>query len=426
MSAMASSFATRLVTVISAVVGLWALLLSVPEVMRWEHELQKWVKKMVDPMHEFEQGNGSHSQPYRHARWQQVAPGEKPWIVAMGDDPERIFDSNPLSPSDVAVLLDTLSHLGVRELVIHAPMVWEQPDPFALAALEFVMDQFPACITTADLQRAAQDQEMPLAIKRSSVPWKMVREPRQDLVVMNALVFPDTMLGKEYPWAGFSSTSGAPHEENRALLMARWGDRVIFSSSFLAVLLHHDIHPKELIIEPGQGIHCPRTGHFWAMDRFGRSTIRAGDVIPAEFQATQLIRAEELTQKRLREHRSPLHLMAQYDQNQAMAMESRLLASLRQEPLLLDVVTWSRLPVVMEFVILVICALQFLLLMNFPFWVKLFAVVLVATQWFMALSIGETWIPLSPILLAMVLAWWLSPHRLHQRRNRRKRRLSRI
>jgi hypothetical protein len=239
---------------------------------------------------------------------------------------------------------------------------------------------------------------------------------------MNALTFPHTQMGKEYPWAGFSSTSAGPQENQTALLLARWGDRVIFSSSFLAVLLHHEIHPKELQIEPGQGIHCPRTGHFWAIDRFGRYVVRAGEAVVPDLQATQLIRAEDAVKELLQKHRPPLHLLAQQGDGQAATRESSLLRSLRQEPLMRDMITWSRLPIAAEFGILVIVAVQGLLLMNFPLWIRLIALLLVAAQWLMALLMGETWIPLSPIFVAMVIAWWLSPRTAIKRRNRRRKR----
>jgi hypothetical protein len=420
MSALASSFSARLLTVLSAAVGVWALLLSVPEVMKCEHFLQQWARQLVKPTHEFQQGNGSHAQPYSHARWEPVAHPHAPFIVVMGEDPERIFDSNPLSASDCAVLIDTLSALGVKEMVLSTPLMWQEEDPFALSALEIVMDQFPTCLTTADLQRAVEDQEMPEPMKRASVAWSMVREPKQDLLVMNALTFPQTQLGREYTWAGFSAASGGPHEKNAALLLARWGERVVFSSSFLAVLLHHEIHPKELQIEPGQGIYCPRTGHFWGIDRFGRYTIRGGDAVAPDLQATQLIRAEESTKKLVAQHRAPLHVMAQQGEGAAAEREIRLLKSLRQEPLMRDLTTWSRLPLAAEFGILVICAAQGLLMMNFPLLIRMAALLLVAAQWWMALSMGETWIPLMPIVVALTLAWWLSPRRALKRKNRRK------
>lgn len=422
MSALASSFSVRLLTVFSAAVGCWALILSVPEVMKWEHFWQQCARKLAYPTHEFERGNGSHAQPYSHARWEAVAQPAPPFIVAMGEDPERIFDSNPLSASDCAVLIDTLSALGVKELVMSTPLVWQEADPFALSALEIVMDQFPTCLTSVDLQRTVQDQEMPAPLRRASVAWSMVSEPKQDLLVMNALTFPHTQMGKEYTWAGFSSMSAGPQENHSALLLARWGDRVIFSSSFLAVLLHHEIHPKELQIEPGQGIHCPRTGHFWAIDRFGRYLVRPGEKIVPDLQATQLIRAEDAVKEQLQKHRPPLHLLAWQKEDQGAARESSVLRSLRQEPLMRDLITWSRLPIAAEFGILVIVAVQGILFMNFPIWIRFAALMLIAGQWLTALIMGETWIPLSPILIALTIAWWLSPRTAIKRRNRRRKR----
>lgn len=405
MDARPTPFLSRLLPALSAGVALWALLLSVPLVMQWEHGMQRIIAKVLYPSYKRSSGAGTHDEPYVMMRLFEVASVEEPFVVAMGEDPEKIFDSNPLSPSDCAVLLDALKKSGAGKVMIAAPLAWQSADPFALEALEQVMAGLPGCVTSAAVGRGAQEETMPPAMLRASVPVARVVGSSATLPVVNRLTIDGNVLGRETTWAGFSDMESEVKVPGKSYLIARWGDRMIFSSALLAVLLREDVHPEELVIEPGQAIHSPRTGHWWEIDVYGRGKEIPAKPVPPDLQAAQLIRPEPEDLAKLQAHRPPAHLLTQTGDGSLLQSQRQELHSLFMSPRLLDRISWRRLPMTGELVIVVLLACQAVLVVGFSRRGRFWATLLLFGLWLLALRGGATWIPLAPGLLAFVVAY---------------------
>lgn len=409
MPAHPTSFPSRLLPAFSASIACWALLLSVPPLMRWENGMQRIMAKVFYPSHQRINGMGTHEEPLSMVKIEENAKVVPPFIVEMGEDPDRIFDSRPLSPSDNAVLLDAMKKSGVSSVMFAHPMAWSAPDPFAIDALEWVTSGFSSCVTSAPLGRGTEAEPMPPALVRASVRVSRMIGSAASLPVVNRVTVAGTYLGRENTWAGFSEIESETATPGLSWLIARWGDRVVFSSALLAVLQRENIHPEELMIEPGQSIQSPRTGHFWEIDVHGRGSVQRMPVRAPDLQAPQLIRPEPEHLAKLVQHKPPVHLLRSDDPTGEAEPTQQLLQTLYSAPRLVGRVTWQRLSMMGEFAIVSLLAFQAVVVAGFVRKTRVWAVVVVALLWLVALRWGNTWLPVSPALLAFFVAYRLAP-----------------
>jgi hypothetical protein len=377
--------------------------------MRWENGMQRIMAKVFYPSHQRVNGIGTHEEPLSMVKIEENTKVVAPFIVEMGEDPDRIFDSRPLSPSDTAVLLDAMKKSGVSSVMIAHPMAWSAPDPFAIDALELVTAGLSSCVTSAPLGRGAEGEPMPPAFVRASVRVTRVIGSAASLPVVNRVTVADTYLGRENTWAGFSLIESETATPGLSWLIARWGDRVVFSSALLAVLQRENIHPEELMIAPGQSIHSPRTGHFWEIDGHGRGSVQRLPVPAPDLQAPQLIRPEPEHLAKLEQHTPPVHLLRADDEAGDAGSAAQLLQTLYAAPRLVDRVTWQRLSLMGECAIVSLLAFQAAVVAGFVRKTRVWAVVVVALLWLAALRWGNTWMPVSPALLAFFVAYRLAP-----------------
>ena len=400
-----TSFASRLLPVISATIACWALMLSVPQMMRIESGLQRIMAKLCHPKYQHVNGAGTRDQALTLSKIQQPGTVDPAFVIEMGNDPEKIFDTDPLSPSDVAVLLDALKKSGVASVMIGAPMAWPEPDPFAIDALELVMSGFSSCVTSAAVGRGAEPEPMPAAFVRASIPISRVIGSSINIPVVNRVTLADTFLGRENTWAGFSIIESEIQAADRTSLIAHWGDRIIFSSALLAVLVREEIHPEELVIEPGQFIQSPRTGHCWSIDPYGRGILIENAVRAADLQAPQMIRPDQEDLARLQKHRAPVHLLRGQAEALPLARQQQQLLSLYDTPRLLDRITWYRLPLITEWLIVSLLAVQAVVVAGFRKRTRWYCLLILFFFWILALFWGDTWIPFCPLWVALVMTY---------------------
>ena len=403
-----TSFVTRLLLTWSVSVACWALLLALPQIMQWEHGMQRIVAKIFYSQYQQGGETGTHGSPFTLSKIDPAAVDDAPFVVAMGEDPERIFDANPLSASDAAVLLDALKKSNVQAVVISSPFAWPEADPFALDALEYVMSRFTACVTSAVLSRAAQPEPMPAALVRASIPLSRVTGSAATLPVVNRVAVAGTYLGRQHTWAGFSAIESEVTSSDRPWLLARWGDRVIFSTALLAVLVRENIHPDELVIVTGQSIQAPRTGHHWVIDEFGRGLIRELSLPQPDLQAPQLIRPEPEVLASLQHHTPPVHLLRLNESPDQL----QVLSALHQSPRLVDHVTWSRFPLLPEWGLVTLISLVAAAAALLPSKIRWLSASCIVLLWLVVLLGGKNWIPVAPGLLGWIVACrWGMPSR---------------
>lgn len=409
MSARSNKFFLRTALAFCASGVCWVLLLMVPAAMQVERTLQRCAHKIFFPSYQQSFGLGTLAQPYTILKLQEPKQVQAPFVVVTGDDPDKIFDTNPLSPSDYAVLLDSIKKSGAERVMIASPLTWQQADPFALDALELVIAQLPLCITSAPVVRAAQTDPIPAAMVRASIPLHRVQGNHRTLPQVNRLAMTDCVLGKENSWAGFSAIESEPSTEGKEFLLALWGDHVIFSSSLLAVLLREQITPNDLMIDVGHAIFSPRTGHWWSIDEFGRGDVSPKDPSTPDLLAQQLIRPEPVDWEKLQHHHPPVHVLDKNGDGTLMKRQQQVLQNLYAAPHVVESIEWHRLPTMSELLVLVFVTSLAILILAYHGPLRILAFLMLAGFWIFTMQWGSTWLPLSPTLLACLVAWGVRP-----------------
>lgn len=139
--------------------------------------------------------------------------------LVIDDETRSLFRTDRLSPADWAVLLDRLRATGATQIVITAPLSWEEPDQLALRALKMSLANFRISVTGLDAAllpttRPRLQNLTPLRVKNDSgTPLDLAR-------VNNSPIPPsvtETILGlREFPH---------PQHQNRPLF-ACWLGRI--------------------------------------------------------------------------------------------------------------------------------------------------------------------------------------------------------
>jgi len=177
-------------------------------------------------------------------------------LVGVTEDPEREFESYPLSPVDWAVILNNAHEAGCRVAAIVQPLSWEDAGELRLSALETHLSRFDSAVLTVDLRRAPTAQTLPPYLKRSAVPLRQLRGnpgvlPRVNRVALppsatsvpNAL-FSFRVLESEQPSPGSAAeTAMDPHPA-----FARWDDYLIPSFPVAVAMAQHHVRPSEVRI----------------------------------------------------------------------------------------------------------------------------------------------------------------------------------
>ncbi|HEY8961390.1 MAG TPA: hypothetical protein VIM57_04230, partial [Luteolibacter sp.] len=242
-----------------------------------------------------------------------------PVVVAIGDDPEGVFQSSPPSPVDFAVMLKNLRRLGTKRVALGTVMAWGESDPIARSALERQLSEFEAAVTSTPLTRGVTPEPMPGAFLRASLPVKRVKGETALLPVVNRLPVPGTILGEGNVIAGFSeleseNVTGLP-------LLARWSDRVVFAFPVMAALAERGLPVDEVTVRLGESLQLGPDGPIVPIDSFGRLAVSPAKSPPVSpVAAESLIDALELPA-------SPL-VMLRDDRGAADAATKRFSANL--------------------------------------------------------------------------------------------------
>lgn len=243
-------------------------------------------------------GEGIYSDPWTLRTLTTVASkrpntSSAPVVVAIGDDPEGVFQSSPPSPVDFAVILKNLGRLEAKRVALGTVMAWGESDPIARAALERQLGGFESAVTCTPLTRGATPEPMPGAFLRASLPVKQVKGETALLPVVNRLPVPGTILGEGNVIAGFSELESEPAKG--LPLLARWGDRVVFAFPVMAALAERGGSVENMTVRLGESLQLGPGGPIVPIDSFGRLAVSPVKAAPAPtIAAESLIDATEL------------------------------------------------------------------------------------------------------------------------------------
>ena len=204
-----------------------------------------------------------------------------PSFLAITDDPAGIFENNPPSAADWAVILDNLYREGHRSLAISPTLAWEDPDPIAFAAVDSQLERFRPAIAGMPVVRGITPQPIPPAFLRYSLPVSRVDGDFRALPIVNQPAVAKASLGRTHAVAAFTrlESEQAPEFADPARpavvpLLARWDDRIVFALPLAATMVRFSVGPDDLTIRPGREIRLGSRGPVIPIDLHGRTTVR--------------------------------------------------------------------------------------------------------------------------------------------------------
>lgn len=234
-------------------------------------------------------GNGTHAAPWSLRTLSSktvVDPSQAPFVIAIGDDPDGVFQSSPPTPIDLAVMLSNLRRLGEERVAVSAVMAWQAPDPIGLLALEGELRRFESVLTAAPLARGPQAEALPRAFREASLALSAIHGNAAALPVVNRLPVPGTILGGDGVKAGFTELESEP-PGGRMPLLARWDDRVVIAYPLLVVLERENLPLAGVEVSLGNYLRLSAAGPVVPIDPTGRLAsevprVAASGEVPAE------------------------------------------------------------------------------------------------------------------------------------------------
>ena len=222
----------------------------------------------------FISGFGSRQTPWSLRTFSATAATDKrhaPLIVALGDDPQGVFQTSPPSPVDMAVVFSNFQRLGAKKAASAAVLAWDAPDVIGLTALETTLGKFDSLVMAAPVTRGASPQPIPPVFRRSSLPLSAVIGDPSMIPIVNRIPLPGVILGGTNANAGFQ-TIDSEKPDGPPFLLARWDDRVVFAFPLMVVLQRLEIPVDTIEIRPGSYIKLGKHGPTVPIDRHGRMT----------------------------------------------------------------------------------------------------------------------------------------------------------
>jgi len=191
-----------------------------------------------------------------------------PLLIRLEDDLHQVFQSSPLSPIDFAVIISNAQRLGMRKAALAPTLVWDQPDPIALTALEQAIEKFQSVTLSAPLSRSATAEPIPAPFRRASIGLNEINGDSSFIPIINRISIPNTLLSGRNTLAGFQSLDSfeSPHS---IPMLARWDDRLVFSFSVIAALQHLGLQVEEIKVHPGHFLQIGPHGPRIPLDRYG-------------------------------------------------------------------------------------------------------------------------------------------------------------
>ncbi|MGJ8641937.1 MAG: hypothetical protein ACSHX9_00900 [Luteolibacter sp.] len=361
----------------------------------------------------FVTGEGNHTSPYRLYTFGLGIgknPNKKPTVISINDDPDQVFQSSPPSPVDFAIILRNLKRLGMDRVAISFPLVWEETDAISLAALDRQLDAIRSLATAAPLTRGAVPSPIPPAFRRASIPLSKINGNTELLPAVNRISIPDVILGNKTSLAGFTRLESEP-EGSSPYLLARWGDdHAVLSFVLIAAMDHFQLRPSDIKIHLGEFIALSNKGPFIPIDEHGRLDFR----VPSNFQGEtipmqSLLKMEEGSQGENTFHPAILRndLSATEDASATYAQTlAPTIAALCDPNYAGDVITYQRLPLMVEIILLLsFISLAYGLFHNGKYSWKLVASSAIGgiiVVHFIVTATTSTWLPTIPGLLVFI------------------------
>jgi hypothetical protein len=335
-----------------------------------------------------------------------------PLIVALGDDPQGVFQTSPPSPVDMAVVFSNFQRLGAKKAASAAVLAWDAPDVIGLTALETTLGKFDSLVMAAPVTRGASPQPLPPVFRRTSVPVSAVIGDASMIPVVNRIPLPGVILGGTNASAGFQ-TIDSEQADDPPFLLARWDDRVVFAFPLVVVLQRLEIPVDAVEIRPGSYLRLGKSGPTVPIDRHGRMTAPLSRTKPyARIVAEDLIDGGD----GLFPRQAPDPVILRDDRGSAEPSTSRfsanvagVIAAIASDSGMAEAVSYPRPALTREWLLLAaVCALAAMIAGLAPMASRicygLLGTAVVIAQ-FIGFGMAEAWLPGLAAWLAIATAW---------------------
>lgn len=214
-------------------------------------------------------GGGTHQDPRQIELISQAMDPPSMEVLYLDDEPSGYFEQMPPPPTDVMVMLDRLQKREAGAVAIGYPLQWEEPDTLAVEAMRRVMDRsevvlgFPLKDSTAPAPVAAPFQ-------RASIAYASVQGDGTKLPVVSNIRGLAPEMGGATSLAGFTRLETEEPDDERAYLLARWSDRVVFSLPVALEVARRGLSFDEVTVHMGRDVRIGEGGPRIPIDFRGR------------------------------------------------------------------------------------------------------------------------------------------------------------
>ncbi|MEP4077899.1 hypothetical protein [Haloferula sp.] len=191
-------------------------------------------------------------------------------VLVLDDDTGEYFEEMPPVPTDLAVVLSRLKAMGVEQFGISYPLEWKDPDTLALDAMRAMMDRMDGMVLGYQLNNGTVGEPVPVPFQLCSISYAEVEGDRSKLPVVNSLPGDLPEFGGKETRAGFTLLGNEDAETERAYLLARWDDRVVFSLPLVSAIVGLEVPLDQVEVEAGNEIRLGPTGPRIPIDFRGR------------------------------------------------------------------------------------------------------------------------------------------------------------
>lgn len=189
-------------------------------------------------------------------------------VCEIDDDPEQVNAFGIYHPADIAITLSNLRQQGVQRVYLSTHLHWPELDLEENNTLSTALKPFQSAVVSAPLRRNLSADHITPAFIRASIPASEVRGGLELLPVVNSIGIEPDVIFPGNTYAGFSSLESEKSSDS-VPLVARWGDRVVFSATLLGLMQNSKVTPDQLIVQPGDYIRIGNTGNIIPIDTFG-------------------------------------------------------------------------------------------------------------------------------------------------------------
>jgi hypothetical protein len=215
-------------------------------------------------------GEGTFDEPWaveEMARPDSVPPAA---VLRLHGEDEGYFERVPPPPADLMVVLARLEDREIPAIGFGYPLQWDDPDTLALEAMRRIMDRAPGVVLGHSLTDSTAPEAVAAPFQRSSIAYREVRGDGSKIPVVNRVSGQNPEFGGARGLAGFTRLENEAEESDRAYLLARWSDRVVFALPLAVEIVRRGLSFEDVEVEVGREIRLGRDGPVIPVDFRGR------------------------------------------------------------------------------------------------------------------------------------------------------------